>query len=191
MRAFFIAILLSSALAACTTTGPIAAEDSMVVIDMPASSLPEINRTRSWSGQDLVEQWDWNTGQLYVVRLDRTKYIRRDFGNPEDLIEEADNWPTLARSGTRFDVTDVKTSSNRTGSFIYAISDIDQRGDRCFLMLQGITASGGAGFEPIPIAESSQGYISFYECRPASVTSAEKLKDLMLRFAQAIRHVQR
>lgn len=191
MRMAIVMALASVAAAGCTTIGPIPADDSMVIVDASAPSIPNINRTRRWDGQDLVEEWDWNTGQLYIVRLDRTKYYPTNFRSAAELIEEAETWPTLERGQTRFNPRNVETSSNRIGEFVYAVSEVDSRGDRCFLMLQGLPASGGAGFEPIPSGSSSQGYLSFYDCRAAATMSADKLEDLMLTFAESLSHVHR
>lgn len=191
MRAVFIGAILSVALAGCTTVGPVSPADSMIVLEPQSSALPGISRTRSWDGQDLVEEWEWASGQLYIVRLERTKYYGTNFRAPEELIEDVETWPTLVRGGTTFRVRDVQSSRNHIGEFIYAVSQVDSRGDRCFLMIQGLPASGGASFEPIASGTSSQGYVSFYECRPAATTSAEKLEDLMLNFAEAFKYVMR
>lgn len=178
-------------LAACTTVGPVSSADSMVIVEPPSSAPPEISRTRRWGGRDLIEEWEWQSGQLFVVRLERTQFYNTNFRAPGDLIEEAETWPTLVRGGTSFRERDVQTSRNHTGQFIYAVSEVDSRGDRCFLMLQGLPASGGANFEPIASGSSSQGYISFYECRAAATMSVEKLEDVMLSFAESLKYVQR
>lgn len=187
MRISMFVVCMSLIVGGCTTMGPITAEESMVAFDLPAASMPQIDRTRRWDGQDLVEDWDWRRGQLYVVRVERRRYFTTNFQSPAELVEEAASWPSLERSGAQFNRRTVRTSENAIGRFSYGISDVDRRGDRCALLLQGLPASGGAGFEPIPTATSSQGYISMYECWSASEMSVEKLEQRILMLGEAMR----
>lgn len=191
MRALFIAVLVPLAIGACSPVGPVVAEDSMVVIGESAPALPNIDRTRHWDGQNLVEEWDWKSGQLYIVRLERSRYYSTSFDDPAELIEDVETWPVLRRDGTQFNVREVQSSRNSIGDFLYAVSDMNSNRKHCFYMLQGLPLSVGPSFEPMGTSSNSQGYLSFYDCRPATNMSADRLESMMLDFAESLRHVMR
>ena len=189
MRSIALVALVALSASGCTTMGPIPSQESMVVFDLPTSFAAD--RNRRWDGRDLVEDWTWDQGQLFVIYIERTQYLTTGFKDPRELIEEVQSWPTMERGGTEFSVRDVKTSDNSIGQFMYALSSVDSRGDRCAILLQGLPASAGAGFEPIATATSSQGYISLYECWSASDMSESQLEERILSLGEAMKFIRR
>lgn len=186
MRPWSVLLGLLAALGACTAVGPVDRQESLLSVNLPDSMLPNLQRTRRWEGRDLVEEWSWRHGELYISRPARSQYYTDDYSDKEDLIADIETWPELRNSGVTVDRRKILTARNSIGEFLYAVSEVDDRGDRCFVMVQGMPYSAGASFESAPSPESSDGYISLYECRSAKAMTAEELEERLLTFAEAL-----
>lgn len=187
MRLWGLLLALLAVTAACTKVGPVNRDEALLSANLPDSAFPSIQRTRQWDGTDLVEEWSWRHGELYISISDISHYYANDYSDEEDLIADIETWPALQSSGVTVNRRNITKSRNSIGEFIYAISEIDKRGDRCFVMLQAIPYSAGARFEAAPSSEASDGFISLYECRPADSITAEALEERLLSFAEALR----
>ena len=190
MKIWASVLVMLVSLVACAEVGPIDRQQSMLSIDVPDSMFANLQRSRRWEGQSLIEEWSWRHGELYVDRADRASYYQNDYSDSEDLIEDIATWPALVASNVTVNRRKIRTSRNSIGEFLYAISEIDNRGDRCFVMLQGIPYSAGASFEAAPSPEASDGFISMYECRPSAAMTAQELEDRVLTIAESMRYTR-
>lgn len=186
-RPWIILPVVFFAIAACTEVGPVSRQESLLSVGVPDSMFPNLQRTRRWEGRDLVEEWSWRNGELYISLPARSQYYTNDYSDKEDLIADVDTWPALRNSGVTLNRRNILTGTNSIGDFQYAVSELDDRGERCFIMLQGKPYSAGASFEAAPSPEASEGLVSLYECRSAASMTAEELEDRLLTIVEALR----
>lgn len=170
-------------LSACDTTGPIEAADSVILVDLPSGSWPAITRDLKAVGQVREEVWDWPSGTLRAVRTGRGRYYPTDFSDPSDFAEFVGYWPTFVRSD--IDPRQIRTGKNAIGDFQYATAE--KRGRICFYMLQGLPEHHSARFEAPDEAESSSGYITFYQCASNASTTNAELEARGLTLAEALK----
>ena len=169
----FMALLL----AACETSGPIGADDSMMTLGL--EDWPEITRELELLTYRRIERWDWQGGSLYALRSPSDRYWAEDFAEPEDLIQMMREWGQSVPAG--FGRRSVYENENRNGTFQYAV--VRRGTNHCFHMLQPIPYQLGTRYDPAPESQSSEGYVYAFHC---AATSVAKVEDRGLEFAQAL-----
>ena len=167
---------------ACETSGPINAEDSYL----------ELSSERGWSKIDRrvevragrrIEEWDWNSGAMYVIQISVTgRYYPNDYDDPDDFMESVSDWGFYDEVSV--DRREIRKDQNSIGEFQYAIADVGD--SRCFLMLQGLNYSPTPGRKQIGTGETSSGFVTFYDCSAKTGLTASQLETRGLRFARGL-----
>lgn len=186
VRIWAVSLVLLTGLAGCQKMGTVTREESVLRTDLPDSSFAALQRTRHRANLNIIEDWSWRNGHLQIYVADDEYYHYDDFADVKDLLEKINTWPTLRDSGVSVDAQNVSTGRNDIGDFLYALTEIDERGDRCIVMIQAIPYTTGIGYGPAPSDEASQGSIFFYECWRSGSRSAADLEQRLLSFAKSL-----
>lgn len=201
IRPWAVLCVMAAGLAACTKPVPATKPDpatplglitrhqSMLQTDLPDSAFPALRRGRRWVNLNLVEDWAWGNGHLQIYVADDEHYHSDDYSDVKDLVQKINTWPSLRSIGVSVNADNISTSRNAIGEFLYALTEIDDRGDRCTVMTQAIPYTTGPEYGPAPSPESSQGNIFFYECWAAGSRSDADLEARLLSFAEGLTYV--
>ncbi len=169
-------------LAACETSGPITAQESYLDLQVDRG-WPKIARNVEVLAGRRVEEWEWNSGDLYLIQISVTgRYYGNDFEDPDDFLEAVSDWGFYA--DVSVDRRDIAKDRNSIGDFQYAVAEVED--SWCFFMLQGLNYSPTPGRKQIGTGETSSGFVTFYECGAKSSLSSSQLEARGLRFARGL-----
>lgn len=186
VRVWAVSLVLLAGLGGCQKMGPVTREESVLRTDLPDATFPALSRTRHRANLNIIEDWSWRNGHLQLYVADDAYYHYDDFADVKDLIQRINTWPTLRDSGVSVSAQDISQASNAIGEFLYAVSEIDDRGDRCIVLMQALPYTTGPRYGPAPSEEASQGSIFFYECWPAGSRTEAELEQRLLSFARGL-----
>ena len=177
-----MALAIAFGLSACETSGPITAEESYLELQVDRG-WPKIDRKVEVLAGRRVEEWEWNTGDLYLIQISVTgRYYANDFEDPEDFIEAVSDWGFYA--DVSVDRRDIAKDRNSLGQFQYAVAEVED--SWCFFMLQGLNYSPTPGRKQIGTGETSSGFVTFYDCSAKSRLTSSQLEARGLRFARGL-----
>ncbi len=161
------AMLLATALiaAGCTTTPyeegfgawhEIDPANSTIAVALPTDTQVTIQRRDHKFDGTLVENWNWGTGTLSVLKYGQNISARDTFRSAEDLT-----WQ-LSDGTISVEDAQVNRGVNRLGAYVYAA--IEGESGSCFVYSQGYPfGAGGANYHNP--TEGSQGYVRGIDCQ--------------------------